>query len=197
MYLTSIYSSRSSTPSNDLQNLRLASCSNLLRSPSSSTTSGSSFMSPMPPPSMPLSHSFQTPKRGKNYKEISKKIVQKLPKDSPKIVPKSLQKSSPKCRHILCHFFIHSKHPREVRIIKNSQKNCPKIITPKIAQRLPKKYPKSTQKVPKKYPKSTQKVPIIAQKMLLKSSPKCRYLLCHFLIHSKSPREVRITKKLF
>lgn len=54
----------SSTPSNDLQNLRLASCSNLLRSPSSSTTSGSSFMSPVPPPSMPLSHSFQTPKRG-------------------------------------------------------------------------------------------------------------------------------------
>merc|ERR1712203_1101728 len=57
----------SSTPSSDLGGLgalRLASCSNLL-SPTSSTTSGSgSFMSPMPPPSMPLSHSFQTPKRG-------------------------------------------------------------------------------------------------------------------------------------
>ena len=101
MYLT-IYSSRSSTPSNDLQNLRLASCSNLLRSPSSSTTSGSSFMSPMPPPSMPLSHSFQTPKRGKiELSKISQRIVQKLPK-------KSLQKSSPKCRHLLCHFLIHS-----------------------------------------------------------------------------------------
>jgi len=50
-----------STPSNDLQGLRLASCSNLL---SPISTSGSSFMSPMAPPSMPLSHSFQTPKRG-------------------------------------------------------------------------------------------------------------------------------------
>ena len=63
-----IHFSRSSTPSNDLQNLRLASCSNLLRSPSSSTTSGSSFMSPMPPPSMPHSHPF-IPKAQERYQK--------------------------------------------------------------------------------------------------------------------------------
>merc|ERR1712110_1183096 len=58
----------SSTPSSDLGGLgalRLASCSNLLSPTSSTTSAGSgSFMSPVPPPSMPLSHSFQTPGRG-------------------------------------------------------------------------------------------------------------------------------------
>ena len=52
-----------STPSNDLQNLRLASCTNLM-SPVLSSSSSSSFMSPMPPPSAPPPSSFQTPKRG-------------------------------------------------------------------------------------------------------------------------------------
>ena len=55
-----------STPSSDLQNLRLASCTNLM-SPvlsASNSSSASSFMSPMPPPSAPPPSSFHTPKRG-------------------------------------------------------------------------------------------------------------------------------------
>ena len=70
MHTTAI--NMASTPSNDLQNLKLASCTNLM-SPQSSTTSGSSFMSPMPPPSMPFqSSSFQqTPKRGMASMQMS------------------------------------------------------------------------------------------------------------------------------